>query len=112
VEDVYFPNWSRLFGWQAFGRRVDRVGGKLAVTVYYSQGQRQIAYTILASPPLKWANSQMLHLDRISLQGFTVSGRTVVTWQRAGHTCVLSGSGVSTSELARLASWEAPGLEG
>jgi hypothetical protein len=44
------------------------------------------------------------------LQTFTFHNRLVVTWRRAGHTCVLSGAGISTRELSKLAAWTAPGL--
>jgi hypothetical protein len=111
VQDVYFPNWSRWSGWRATGRRVDHLGDKLAVTVFYARGGGHIAYTILSSPPLAWPRSQMLRLDGIELERFEAHGRLVVTWRRSGHTCVLSGSGVTTAELARLAGWKAPGLD-
>ena len=32
---------------------------------------------------------------------------TVVTWRRAGHTCILAGSGVSSRTLLTLANWQA-----
>lgn len=111
VQDVYFPNWSRWFGWRATGRRIDRLGGHLAVTVFYERGGRHIAYTILTSPPLSWPGSQMLRLDGIELQRFVTHGRLVVTWRRSGHTCLLSGSGVTTGELGRLASWKVSRLD-
>lgn len=111
VQDIYFPNWSWGFGWQAVGQRVDRLNRKLAMTVYYSKDSREIAYTILEAPPLRWPGSRMLHLDGIDLQSFTNHGRLVVTWRRAGHTCVLSGAGMTIGPLAKLASWQAPGLK-
>jgi len=108
VGRVYFPNWSSL-GWKPSGWRTDRLGGKLAATVYYRQWNgEQVAYTILTSPPLRWPESRTIHLDGIALQSFISHGRLVVTWRRAGHTCLLSGTGVGTSELARLAGWEVP----
>jgi hypothetical protein len=111
VQEVYFPNWHG-FRWEASGSRVDKIAGRLAVTVFYTnkQDSRQIAYTILAAPPLRWPGSRMLNLNGIELQSFVWNGRLVVTWRRAGHTCVLSGSGVSVAQLAKLAGWEAPGL--
>ena len=36
---------------------------------------------------------------------FTENGAAVVTWQRDGHLCVMSGHGVSSATLLRLASW-------
>jgi hypothetical protein len=109
VQEVYFPNWAG-FGWRAVGQRVDRVGGRTAVTVYYGRWGRRIAYTILASPALRRPGTNTRWLDGTELQSFLVHGRLVVTWQRAGHTCILSGAGVSSAELSRLAAWKAPGL--
>lgn len=111
VEDVYFPNWTGL-NWEASGLRTDTIAGYRAVTVYYTntQDSRQIAYTILSAPPLRWPNSRTRNLDGIHLQSFVRNGRLVVTWRRAGHTCVLSGPGMTVAQLAELASWEAPGL--
>ena len=37
------------------------------------------------------------------LRTLSVDGRLVVTWKRAGHTCVLSGMGVTADELQQLA---------
>lgn len=109
VQEVYFPNWG-WGGWHASGRRVDQFAGRLAVTVYYTKGARQIAYTILEAPPLGWPGARMTQLDGIHLQSFVLNGRLVVTWRRAGHTCILSGSAVTVPELAKLAGWDAPGL--
>lgn len=108
VGAVYFPNWNSL-GWQASGWRSDRLDGRGAMTVYYRQRNgNQLAYTILGSPPLRRPGYRMIHLDGIALQSFVDHGRLVVTWRRAGQTCVLSGTGVGTSELARLAGWQVP----
>jgi hypothetical protein len=35
----------------------------------------------------------------------TQSGAAVVTWLRDGHLCVVSGRGVSSATLLRLAIW-------
>lgn len=111
VQDTYFPNWDRSFHWQASGRRVDRPDGHLAVTVYYVKGSKQIAYTILTSPPLDWTTAPKHHDNGIGLQSFVQDGRTIVSWRRDGHTCVLSSSDMSAGQLARLAAWKAPGLD-
>ena len=36
---------------------------------------------------------------------FSENGTAVVTWQRDGHLCVMSGHGVSSATLLKLASW-------
>lgn len=109
VQEVYFPDWSQRFNWAASGRRVDRLGGRLAVTVYYDDrdGQR-IAYTIVSAPALTLPNAKTFEHEGTELQSFRLGERQVVTWRRAGHTCVLSGVGVSVQQLARLAAWRLP----
>jgi hypothetical protein len=109
VEDVYFPNWSRL-GWSAAGQRSDALGGRKAVTVYYNRGGTEIAYTILSQPALRWPGAQPRWLDGTKVQSFRLDGRTVVTWRRGNHTCILSGAGVSTRVLSELAAWRLPGF--
>ncbi len=111
VEDVYFPNWAARFGWRAVGQRADRLGGRPAVTVYYQWRSDRLAYTIVGAPALSQPAAQITELNGTELRTLTLSGRLVVTWRRAGHTCVLSGTGVSASELQKLAAWKAPGLE-
>jgi hypothetical protein len=111
VEEVYFPNWSSTFGWRAVGQRIDHVNGRLAVTVYYQWRARRIAYTIVAAPALAQPPALVSRLDGTELRTLTLNGRLVITWRRAGHTCVLSGVGVPAGELRALAAWSAPGLE-
>jgi anti-sigma factor RsiW len=107
VDDVYFPNWSRRFGWSADGQRVDQIGGRKAVTVFYARGGQRIAYTIVTAPALKLSHASTTRRNGTQLQSFSLGQRQVVTWRRSGHTCVLSGVGVSSAELLRLAAWRA-----
>jgi hypothetical protein len=36
-------------------------------------------------------------------------GGPAVAWERQGHTCVLTGTGLTGSELAALAGWKGKG---
>jgi hypothetical protein len=110
VQEIYFPNWARSFGWRAVGQRIDHLGGRQAVTVYYERAGKAIAYTIVASPPLRSPAAATRWLEGTRLQSLTLSKRLVVTWRRAGHTCILSGVGVSSAELSQLAAWKTAGL--
>ena len=110
VEDVYFPNWSRLH-WRAVGQRSDRIDGRGASTVFYEWKGRRIAYTIVSAPALSQPAASVTTLNGTELRTLNLDGREVVTWRRAGHTCVLSGVGVPTGDLRQLAAWTAPGLE-
>ena len=108
VQEVYFPDWHYRFGWAAAGQRVDRLGGRTAVTVYYDWHGRRIAYTIIDAPALRLPIATATWVNGTRLQTFTMGDRLVITWRRAGHTCVLSGAGVSARELWRLAAWKSP----
>jgi hypothetical protein len=108
VQDVYFPNWEYRFGWWAAGQRVDKLGGRTAVTVYYARHGQRLAYTIIDAPALRLPSAAASWLNGTRLQTFRMGERVVVTWRRAGHTCVLSGVGVSPQELWRLAAWKLP----
>jgi hypothetical protein len=109
VEEVYFPNWSYVFGWRAAGQRSDSLDGRKAVTVYYARGGQRIAYTIVTSPALKLPSATAYRLGGTEFRSFTMGERQVVTWRRAGHTCVLSGVSVSAAALTRLAAWNVHG---
>jgi hypothetical protein len=41
----------------------------------------------------------------VSYRLLTENGTAVVTWLRDGHLCVVSGHGISSATLLRLASW-------
>jgi hypothetical protein len=112
VEEVYFPNWQDRFKWNAVGQRTDRIGGRQAVTVYYERHGNRIAYTIVSRPTLSQPSAPQTLLNGTELRTFRVNGRLVVTWQRDGHTCVLSGTDVPVALLQRLAAWKAPGVSG
>ncbi len=106
VQEVYFPDWSR-FHWRAVGQRIDHLGHRTAVTVFYAWDGKRVAYTILAAPALRWPGTTRLRVGGAELEGFALNGRVVVTWRRSGHTCVLSATGMTTAELATLAATEA-----
>jgi hypothetical protein len=106
VGRVYFPNWAdpRL-GWTVVGQRSDQLRRRRAVTVYYQGHGTQIAYTIVSGPGLPQPKGSVIHKGSERLRTTSVNGRLVVTWRRAGHTCVLSGMGVTADELEQLAAW-------
>jgi anti-sigma factor RsiW len=105
LQGLYFPNWSGTLGWRPVGARSDRLGGRPAVTVYYQRRGMSLAYTIIGAPALAQPSVPVTHLAGAALQVFGLRGRTVVTWRRAGHTCVLSASAVPARVLEQLADW-------
>ena len=106
VDDVPFPNYAAKFGWRPGGARTDHPSGRDATTVYYKKGSRTIAYTIVSGEPLHPpADARSVTRDGVEYRRFRDDGRTVVTWERDGHTCVLSGSTARPAELLTLADW-------
>jgi hypothetical protein len=99
-----YPDLEQL-GWRDAGARVDRVGDRDARTVYYHDDGRRIAYTILASGPVRVPDGARTWRRRGKRwYGFEHDGRTVVAWERHGHMCVVSANGLGGRPLVRLIS--------
>jgi hypothetical protein len=108
VDGIAFPYWGERFGWRSQGARLDRVGGRTVRTVFYVDGKgRRVGYSIVAGTPapkigagaVRWRSGTPYRLT-------SVDGAMVVTWQRNGHLCVVSGRGVDGATLLALASWD------
>jgi hypothetical protein len=103
-----FPDWAKEFGWRATGVRRDQIGGRDAVTVFYEKQGRRIGYTIVSGDRIDPPDGA----GSATRAGTTVSyidagGRDIVTWERDGLTCVLSGRGLPRHVLMNLAGWRA-----
>ncbi len=109
VGNLYFPNYAARVGYRPVGQRIDRVGGRTVVTVYYDGSRGQVAYSIVGAPPLRQPGGEGRHVGGFFLRAARMHGRTLVTWVEDGHTCILSGAGVSTQQLSALASSTWPG---
>ena len=96
-----YPNWEPKFGWRAVGVRRDSLDGRDAATVYYrNEAGRQVGYTIVAGEPL----------DGTGGADYVSGGRRVVTFERGGHTCVLTAPlAVRREVLLDLAGWRGKG---
>ncbi len=105
VQRLHFPNWSIGLGWAAVGQRADRLSGREVVTVYYEGHGSSVAYTIVSGSALSEPPGKVSRRSGQRLRTLSIDGRLVLTWLRAGHTCVLSGTGVTAEELERLATW-------
>ena len=107
VDGVSFPYWRDHFGWRSTGARTDRIGGRTVTTVFYADGQgRRIGYAIVAGvqphPPSGGVPSVR---GGTVYRVLAVNGAAAVVWLRDGHLCVVSGRGVDSATLLRLASW-------
>ncbi len=105
-----FPDWAKNFGWEPSGRRVDEIDGRRAVTVFYEKDGREIAYTIVSGEALPVPEpSAAATREGTPLRYVSLDGRTLVTWERDGRTCILSGDGVAATKLLDLAGWKGLG---
>ena len=111
IDEIHFPQWSSRFGLRASGMRSERLGGRPSVTVQYAgAGGARVGYTIVGTPPLH-VPGDARRTTRASTD-FAVlhqGGATVVTWRRAGHTCVLASRSVGADRLLALAGWTGHG---
>jgi hypothetical protein len=107
VDGVSFPYWGERFGWRSTGARTDRVGGRAVTTVFYTDNSgRRIGYAIVAGTPAPPSSGGVVAWrEKTPYRLLTENGTAVVTWLRNGHLCVVSGRGVGSATLLRLASW-------
>ncbi len=107
VGGVRFPYWGERFGWHSTGTRSDRIDGRAVTTVFYADAAgRRIGYAILAGTPApRIDGGKLAWRGGVPYRLLTEHGTAVVTWQRDGHLCVVSGRGVSGATLLKLASW-------
>jgi hypothetical protein len=110
VDGVAFPAWNEEFGWSGAGQRADELEGRTARTVRYEKDAADVAYTIVSGDPLDVPeDARPVTRDDVDLHVFTQGGRTVVTWLRDGHTCVLSSRRANEDTLTKLAVWKGGG---
>lgn len=111
VDGVRYPYWQDALGFGASGARADRLDGRLVMTVYYTSGggsRQTTGYTIVSGSALpEPSKATVAQRDGIRFLSLHSASRNVVTWRRAGHTCVLSsGPTVPVSRLLALAVWK------
>lgn len=110
VDGVPYPYWQDEYGWKASGSRVDTFKGRQATTVFYSKGNKRIGYTIVTGNPVSVPGSANVTVKHgIRFRSVPLHGATIVTWNRRGHSCILSGVNVSRAQLLKLAGWKDAG---
>jgi hypothetical protein len=109
---IAFPNWRPHLGWQPAGARSDRLAGRAITTVFYLPADStggdygRVGYAIVSGRALALPDGKALYSHGIAFHAFDTDGATVVTWRRAGHTCILVARSVDSATLTRLASWQ------
>jgi hypothetical protein len=110
VGAIHFPNWMWDFGLRAVGKRVDQLGGRRSVTVYYDWPDQRVAYTIVGGS-LRQPAGKNATVNGTPMRIFALGGRPAIAWHESGDTCILlvvSGPAVSSSGLEKLAVSEVP----
>lgn len=107
VDGVSFPYWQDHFGWRATGARSDLLDGRAVTTVFYQgAGGRRIGYAIVAgTPPPAPRGEVVASRGGVPYRLLSVNGVHVISWLRDGRLCVVSGRGIDSATLVRLASW-------
>jgi hypothetical protein len=111
IDGVPFPYWGDL-KWESVGARDDEIDGRKARTVYYAnKAGVRAAYTILGGDAIDPPSDAAKRSDKgTDLYVIEDDGRRIVTWERNGHTCVLSAPlGVPEQKLLDLAAWKSNG---
>ena len=107
---VTFPAWSGKFGWRTDGARSDEVDGRRTATVYYTHTHHRIGYTVISGRTIEPPDdAETLNVGRLELHRFRLGRQDVVTFERGGRTCVLSGDVHDPDTLVKLASWKGDG---
>jgi hypothetical protein len=106
VGELVFPDWKAKFGWEAVGRRDDALSGRTVTTVFYRNPDgARLGYAVVsgdeldAPPPGRGVtrSGKTYHIA-------SARGRTIVTWNQQGHTCVIAAPAtVPSSRLVDLA---------
>ena len=101
---IPFPYWQQTVGWRALGSRTDRIDQRTIVTVFYrGRGGRRVGYAIVGGEPLRAGGGHVVTRGGVGYRLTSVDGVPLVTWLRAGHTCVIAGRGVAPATLLALA---------
>jgi hypothetical protein len=75
--------------------------------VFYANAEgRRIGYAIASGRAPATRGGSVVWRWGVPYRLLAHDGATVVTWEREGHLCVVSGRGVSAKTLLSLASWE------
>jgi hypothetical protein len=99
VDNLVFPDWKAKFGWEAVGRRDDALADRTVTTVLYRNPDgARLGYAVVSGdeldsePPGREVtrNGKTYHVAR-------ANGRTTVTWEQQGHTCVIAAPAVVPS---------------
>jgi hypothetical protein len=104
---IPFPDWTTTAGWRTVGARSDGLDGRRIVTVFYTgtSGGR-VGYAIVAGTPLPAPQGRSVKRYGVRFTLLQQGSARLVTWRRAGHTCVIAGRSTGYQTLLALATAE------
>jgi hypothetical protein len=104
---IAFPNYHDSEGWHPVGLRRDRIGTLETMTVVYATGNRRATYTVVPATHLAVpARASRQRIGGLRLRVFRTGDRYIVTFEKAGNTCVLTAAAPRERQwLIRLATW-------
>ena len=106
VDNVVFPDWEESFGWRADGLRDDTLDGRPVTTVSYRNADgAALGYAVVSGDALdEQPAGRRVTRDGKDYFVSSEDGRTVVTWEQQGQTCVIVASAeVPSDRLVELA---------
>jgi hypothetical protein len=109
IDGTAFPNYAySAIDLRAVGARRDRAHGRDIVTVSYAgRDGARIGYAIVAAPAVGVPDgARMVTYRGTRFALLRAGGVNVVTWRRAGRTCVLASRTASHAWLLRVAAWD------
>ncbi len=103
---VRFPNYAYDSRWGTVGGRTDTVAQRPTQTVVYGLGSVRVGYTIVNGQPLKAPpGARGADADGTPVWVASLHGALVVSWERAGHTCVLASRSATLPQMLRFVAW-------
>jgi hypothetical protein len=103
---IRFPNYAYDSSWRTVGGRIDTLAHRPSQTVLYGLGRVRVGYTIVDGRPLGApAGARRADADGTPVWVASLDGALVVSWERAGHTCVLASRTVTLPQMLRFVAW-------
>ena len=85
-------------------RHLDRLqDGRTIHTVFYTRAGQRIGYAIAADSPLSVDGGRTVTRNGVRMRVLHTGDATIVTWLRAGHTCILAARHIDPDVLLELA---------
>ena len=106
VAGIRFPNYAYDSSWRTVGGRIDALRRRPSQTVTYARGPVRVGYTIVDGLPLGApAGARRADADGTPVWVARLDGALVVSWERAGHTCVLASRTATLPQMLRFVAW-------